>query len=131
MQAAISDLRLRERAVLGRAFDNAMRKLSDDTEGFTYMSARLDSKPEWVYIFGSAKRINRSEVLSRINRLASGAMAFYEKSRCLVIVDRDGVSYEVLLSQPGFSPSLADFEIGRCLFGALRVMTAPLEIFPS
>jgi hypothetical protein len=130
MQAAISDLRLRERAELGRAFDSAIRKLADDAEGFTYMSARLDSKPEWVYIFGSAKQIDRSEVLSRITRLAGGAMAFYEKSKCLVIVDRDGISYEVGLSRPGFSPSSADVEIGRRLFSALRVTSAPLEPVP-
>jgi hypothetical protein len=34
-----------------------------------------------------------------------GAMAFYEKSKCLVIVDRDNSGYEVALSRPGVRPT--------------------------
>ena len=131
MQAELADLRLRERAELGRALDSAARKLSGKPDGFVFMSARLDSKPEWVYIFASSKKVGRAEVLSRIARLMASAMAYYEKSRCLLLLDFDGIGFDVALSRPGFTPSLADFEVGRRLFGHLRVTTAPLEIAPE
>jgi hypothetical protein len=131
MQAALSDLRLRERAVLGRAFAGAMEKTANDPQGFVFMSARLDSKPEWVYVFGSSKKVGRPELVSRIiPQLMSGAMAFYEKRKCLVVIDRDKISYEVALSRADFQPTQADFENGQRLFGRLRVTSAPLQLVP-
>jgi hypothetical protein len=131
VQAELADLRLRERAELGRAFDGAIRRLSDKAEGFTYMAARLDSKPEWVYVFGSSKNVDPSEVQSRITMLVRGAMAYYEKRRCLLVLDRNGRSIVVSLSRHGFTPTLADFEVGQRLFGHLRVTTTPLELAPE
>ncbi len=130
IQAALSDLRLRERAELGRAFRGAIDKLSSEPQGFTFMSARLDSKPEWVYVFASSKKINRPEVLSRITLLMRGAMAHYQKRKCLLVIDRDKESYEVALSRPNFTPTLADFERGQGLFGNLRVTSTPLDRMP-
>lgn len=131
MQAELADLRLRERSELGRAFHNASERLGGETGGFVFMAARLDSKPEWVYIFGSSKQIDRSAVMSRITPLMRGAMAYYDKRRCLLVLDRDGVSFEVALSRPDFNPTLADFEVGQRLFGHLRVTTIPMELAPE
>jgi hypothetical protein len=130
IQGALSDLRLRERSELGRAFRGAIEKLSGEPQGFTYMSARLDSKPEWVYVFASSKNIERPEVLSRMTLLMRGAMAHYHKRRCLLVIDRDGEGYEVGLSHPSFTPMLADFERGQRLFGNLRVTSTPLAPVP-
>lgn len=130
IQAALSDLRLRERSELGRAFRGAIDKLSGESQGFTFMSARLDSKPEWVYVFASSKKIDRSEVLSRMTLLMRGAMAHYQKRKCLLVIDRDGESYEVGLSRPNFTPGLPDFEMGQRLFGNLRVTSTPLAPVP-
>jgi hypothetical protein len=131
LQAELADLRLRERAELGRAFDAAVQKLSDKGEGFVFMSARLDSKPEWVYVFGSSRNVDTSELRSRIFMLVRGAMAYYDKRRCLLLLDRDRRSIIASLSRPGFPPTLADFEAGKGLFGHLRVTTTPLEIAPE
>ncbi len=130
MQAAIADLRLRERAFLGEAFAGAMEKLAHVKEGFVFRSARLDSKPDWVYIFGSSKAVARAELLSRIPLLMSGAMAYYEKRRCLVVIDRDTVSYEVALSRADVQPTAGHFETGQRFFGGLRVTSSPLELSP-
>jgi len=127
VQAELADLRLRERAELGRAFDSAIQKLSDKSDGFVFMSARLDSKPEWVYVFGSSRNVDPSELRSRILMLARGAMAYYGKQRCLLLIDRDKRSVLTVLVPPGFTPTLADFEVGQRLFGHLRVTTTPLE----
>ncbi len=131
IQEELADLRLRERSELGRAFNGAIRGLSGEKQGFVFMSARLDSKPEWVYIFGASKNVNPKEVQLRIMMLARGAMAYYEKRRCLLLLDRDGRSVIASLSRPEFTPSLADFEVGQRLFGRLRVTSTPMELAPQ
>jgi len=131
MQAELADLRLRERAELGRALHGAIERLSGETEGFMFVTARLDSKPEWVYIFGSSKKVDRAEVISRGTLLMRGAMAYYDKRKCLLVLDRDGVSFDVFLSRPDFNPTQAEFELGRRLFGHLRITDTPLELVPE
>ena len=127
-QAELADLRLGERAELGRAFDSAIQKLLDKTDGFVFMCARLDSKPEWVYVFGSSRNVEPSELQSRILMLARGAMAYYDKQKCLLLMDRDKRSVLKVLSTTGFNPTLADFEVGQRLFGHLRVSTTSLQL---
>ena len=130
-QAELADLRLRERSELGRAFDAVTQQLSSESEGFVFMSARLDSKPEWVYLFSASKNVAPTEVQSRIRALVQGAMAYYDKRKSLLLLDRDGRSVVVSMSRPGFTPTLADFEIGQRLFGHLRVTSTPTELVPQ
>jgi hypothetical protein len=131
MQAALADLRLRERAELGHALHGAIERVAEKGHGFTFRAARLDSMPDWVYVLGASKKVDRAELLSRIMLLMGGAMAFYEKSKCLVVVDRDSSSYEVALSRPGIEPTPADFEAGQRLFGGLRITSTPLHFLPD
>jgi hypothetical protein len=131
IQEELADLRLRERSELGRAFDGAIRQLSGEKEGFRYMAARLDSKPEWVYIYGASKNVDPKEVQSRIMMLVRGAMAYYEKRRCLLLLDRDGRSVIASLSRPELTPTFADFEVGQRLFGRLRITSTPIELAPE
>jgi hypothetical protein len=131
MQAALADLRLRERAELGRAFHNAIERLAEKDHGFTFRAARFDSMPDWVYVLGAAKKVDRAELLSRTMVLLGGAMAFYEKSKCLVLVDRDNSGFEVALSRPGVRPSPAHLEAGQRLFGGLRITSTPLHFLPD
>jgi len=131
MQAALAGLRLRERAVLGRAFRGAMERVRDKARGFSFMAARLDSKPEWVYVFGAARGVGRPELQQAIGNLMRGAMTFYEKRRCVAVVDRDGEGFEVGLSLPGFEPTLEDRQLGTRFFGGLRVTSEPLPFIPE
>jgi hypothetical protein len=130
MQAALADLRLRERAELGRAFHGASERVAGEDHGFIFRAARFDSMPDWVYVLGAAKKVDRAELLSRIMVLMSGAMAFYEKSRCLVIVDRESSGYEIALSRPGVRPTPDHLEAGKRLFGGLRITSTPLHFLP-
>jgi hypothetical protein len=127
MQAALADLRLRERAELGRAFHGAIDQVAGKAQGFTFRAARFDSMPEWVYVLGASKNVDRAELLSRMTLLMGGAMAFYDKPKCLVIVDRDDSGYEVALSRPGVRPTQAHVEAGQRLFGGLRITSTPLH----
>ena len=56
-----------------------------------------------------------------VNELIGGALAFYGKTRCLVVIDRDGVSYEVANSRPAYQPSLTDYANGEGRFGRLKI----------
>jgi hypothetical protein len=127
MQAALADLRLRERAELGRAFHGAIDQVAGKAQGFTFRAARFDSMPEWVYVLGASKNVDRAELLSRMTLLMGGAMAFYDKPKCLVIVDRHDSGYEVALSRPGVRPTQAHVEAGQRLFGGLRITSTPLH----
>lgn len=131
MQAALADLRLRERAELGHAFHDTMERVANKGQGFTYRAVRFDSMPEWVYVLGASKSVARAEVLSRMMLLMGGAMAFYDKAKCLVIVDRDNNGYEVALSRPGVRPIQAHAEAGKRLFGGLRITSTPLHFLPE
>lgn len=131
MQAALADLRLRERAELGRALQGAIERVADKGQGLTFKAARFDSMPEWVYVLGASKNLGRAELLSGIVELMGGAMAFYDKPKCLVIVDRDSDAYEVALSRPGVRPTHAHMEAGKRLFGGLRITSMPLHFLPE
>jgi hypothetical protein len=131
LQAELADLRLRERAELGRAFDSVIQRLLNRNDGFVFRSVWLDSKPDWVYVFAASRNIDPSELQSRMVMLGRGAMAYYEKRRFLLVLDRDGRSIVTSLSRPGVTPTLADFEVGQRLFGHLRMTTTPLEIAPE
>jgi hypothetical protein len=131
MQAALADLRLRERSELGRAFHSTIERLANKDRGFTFRAARFDSMPDWVYVVGAAKNIDRADLLSRTMVLMGGAMAFYEKSKCLVLVDRNNSGYEVALSRPGVRPTPEHLEAGKRLFGDLRITSTPLHFLPG
>jgi len=131
MQAALADLRLRERVELGRAFHGAIEHVTDKGQGLTFRAARLDSMPEWVYVLGASRNVDRAELLSRMMVLMAAAMAFYDKPKCLVIVDRDNSGYEVALSRPGVRPTQAHVEAGMRLFGGLRITSTALHFLPE
>jgi hypothetical protein len=129
MQRVLASLRLRERAELGRAFEFTARKLNASDEGMVYRAAYLDSQPDLIYILASSKKVQRSEVVSRLSVLARGAMAHYGKSRAFVVVDRDGEGYEVGLWRE-FQPTLTDHAVGEKLFGTLRIESTALHVSP-
>jgi len=56
-----------------------------------------------------------------------GAMAYYEKTCCLRVIDRDGQSYEVAIGELRGQPLITDYEIGTRLFGHLQIKSVPLE----
>ncbi len=127
MQEVLADLRLRERAELGYQFYSVIENLSTQVQGLTYGVAFLDSKPDWVFVFVSSKGLERRELLERGTMLMRGAMAYYEKTCCLRVIDRDGQSYEVAIGELRGQPLITDYEIGTRLFGHLQIKSVPLE----
>jgi hypothetical protein len=130
LQEIIAGLRLRERAMLGQAFDEASRAVAGKAEGFTYRAAYFDERPEWVFIVGASRNVDRLDLLRRMDVLMSSAMTDYRKARCFIVVDRDSESYEVGLSRPDFQPTLTDYELGEHFFGRLKVTSGPVGLMP-
>jgi hypothetical protein len=122
MQEILSDLTLRERAMLGENFESVSHAQDGREEGYVQSAVRLDSKPEWVFLFASSKGISRDGIFQLIENSMGAAMSFYDKPRCMVIVDRDGEGYEVAVTRPDvvFVPTPADVKRGKELFGHLR-----------
>jgi hypothetical protein len=131
MQEVPSDLPLRDRAELGKQFDAVVKKMHGRSEGYTQATAQLDSRPDWVFVFGSSKGWERVSLLSTIERMMRGALAFYQRQQCMVIKDRDGAGYEVALTQPGLAliPSKEDILNGEKLFSNLRITSKELRGF--
>jgi hypothetical protein len=121
MQAVLANLRLRERAELGRAFHDTIQSMQALEEGFTYRAAYLDTMPDWVFVFASSKKVQRGEVLRRGAMLMDGAMAHYKRRRCLLIVDRDHQSYEVALRDSDSGSPDINRAVGEQLFARLKV----------
>ena len=61
----------------------------------------------------------------------TAAMAYYQKKSCLLVIDRDGQSYEVGLSGSTGQPTITDYMLGEKIFGHLRVTTSSLELIPG
>jgi hypothetical protein len=131
MQGVFANLRLRERAELGREFHGVIDQLTSEPEGFAYNAAYLDSKPEWVFVFGSCKNVERAILLDRMMELMWGAMAFYGRERCLTVVDRDGGAYEVVFGHMKTSPTFEERQVGKRRFGHLRIVDRPASPIPQ
>jgi hypothetical protein len=131
MQGVLANLRLRERAELGRSFHVVIDRLASEPKGFAYSAAHFDSRPEWVFLFGASKKLERAVLLERMELLMSGAMAFYGKRCCLMVADGDGLSYEVSLGRMGSPPTLEEYESGNHLFSHLPMVDTPLNLVPG
>jgi hypothetical protein len=131
MQEVLADLRLLERAALGRQFERVIEGLNGRLEGYVQATAHLDSRPEWIFMFARSKGVPREVVLSRIETTMRAALSFYQKEQCMVVIDRDGESYEVAITRPEqvFKPSVQDITAGQKLFSSLRTTSIPLEGF--
>jgi hypothetical protein len=91
----------------------------------------LDSKPDWVFVFGSSKGWERSQLLSSTEPTMRAALAFYKKPHCMIVIDRDGAGYEVAVTRADavFVPSAADVQNGEKIFGRLRSTSKIAEGF--
>ncbi len=98
-----------------------IQSLRGKDEGFVYGAAYLDAQPDWVFVFGSAKKVDRSDLMKRAMMLTRAAMAQYRKRNCMLVIDRDGVSYEVAVGKATSDFSNEERAAGREFFGHLKI----------
>ncbi len=121
-----------ERAEIGQAFYETMEKRQATVASFMYKAAHVDSRPEWVYVLGSSAGLDPQELENRKYRLLIGAAAFFRKTNCLLIIDRNGASYEVgLISRPTPPSSPTERAVGDEFFGHLKMTDKPLSLIPQ
>lgn len=132
MQAVIANLGLRERSELGRAFLGAIQKRKGSGNGFVYRALHFDAKPEWVFVFGSCAGVEPDVLNKRMQVLMVAAMAFFRKTNCLIIIDREDAGFEVgLMTVPSPPSSPAEVAAGNELFGNLRMTNSEVALVPA
>lgn len=130
MQEELCNLRLADRALIGRHLANLMERADKaQLPAMTYAAAHSDSKPDFVYVVVSARGESRVELIRRARALLLGAMAFYDKPRGMSIVDRDGTNFEVVLYAVS-SHSITAMHLGEVYFGKLRMDDIPATLVP-
>lgn len=119
MQLAIADLQWVERTKLGKAFFDTIREVrarANLRPDFAYRAEKLDSKPDWVFVVGSARSMNRAVLVNTATKISHGAIGYYNKTQCLSILDREGQGYEVVWLKHIGEPSEEQKDYGRTYF---------------
>lgn len=129
LQEELCDLRLAGRALLGRKFAEVIGGAEGaEKPAMTYAS--VDGKPDFVYVVISGRGKSRAALIAGARKMLLGAMAYFDKRRGMAIVDRDSVSFEVLLLEEP-QHSIAAFHLGEQMFGRLRMDHVPATLVPE
>ena len=126
LQEILTDMRLTERASMGRQLHTVAESMRGKTEGFIFAAAHADGK-DWVFVFSSCRGVDKLTRYGRAHRLARGALAHYQKKNCLVVIDHDGEHYDLILTNPEYELDSADIAAGEKLFGHLRMQTVDIS----
>lgn len=126
LQEILVDLRLRERAELGRAFNAVSERASSLGDGLSFQASHTDGRDRG-FLFVAARNRSKTQIFEAIYTLAGAAMAFFKKGSYLVIVDRDGEHYDLALTRPGYVPTAEDQAAGQKYFGSLRMRSVDIS----
>ena len=126
LQEVLTDMRLTERASLGRQFHNVAESMRGRTSGLTMAAAHVDGR-DWVFVFISCRGVEKPTRFGIAKMLAGGALAHYQKKNCLVVIDRDGEHYDLMRSNPDYEPDANDIAAGEKHFGHLRMKTVDIS----
>jgi dsDNA-binding SOS-regulon protein len=130
MQEVLANLRLRERAELGRVFSHTVETLKDEQKGFVFRAAYFDAHPDLVFVLASSKGTARAAVLESGLVLTRAAMAEYGKCRAMLIIDRDGSGFEISIGESKDDLTDEDIRVGKRLFGNLRIFDHAYSFVP-
>ena len=126
LQEILVDLRLRERAELGRAFHSVSERVAEQGDGLSFQASHIDGKDR-VFLFVAARNRTKAQISEAIHTLAGAAMAHFRKSSCLAIVDRDGKHYDLALSRPDYQLTADDESAAQKHFGHLRIRSVDVS----
>lgn len=131
MQEELADLRLAERRELGSQFNRVIRQVEESQRKseLCYASASFDSKPDFVYVLAASRAIDRETLFKRGFTMLKGALSHYRKTRGMIIIDREGESFE-LMYIPSFVANDRDGQAGEILFKSLKVFDRPATLIP-
>jgi hypothetical protein len=121
LQEILTDMRLTERASIGKQFHTVAEAMRGKTSGLTMAAAHCDGR-DWVFLFISSRGIMKSRLFDIATVLTGAALAQYQKKNCFVIVDRDGEHYDLIAVKPGVST-----DCGRHCSRGETFWTSPYE----
>jgi len=128
LQEHLGDLRLAERRVLGTAFLEMSEKV-DSGPGLR-RAWWTDSKPDFLYLLATVRGIDRPRLLREGPAILHAALAHYGKRRGMLIIERDGESFEVCFAElPEAAPALVE-AAGRILGHLKMISTEPESLLP-
>jgi len=129
LQENLADLRLTERRALGTVFLEMIQNVGAGPG--LRRSWWTDSKPDFLYVLAAVRGIPRASLLRDGPVILQAALVHHAKRRGMLIIDRDGESFEVCLTElPDPDPAL--IEAAGQLFGHLKVTTTqPDSLLPS
>ena len=105
LQENLADLRLTERRALATMFLETIEKVGAG-HGLR-RSWWTDSKPDFLYVLASVRGIPRADLLRDGPMILQAALAYHAKQRGMLLIDRDGESFEVCLADlPEARPAL-------------------------
>lgn len=131
MQEIIANLRFMERAALGEAFDKVMERTRSVDKDLAVNIARLDSLPDFVFLLGSSKKVDRLVVVQEMNLQLKAAVSFYGKQSGLFILDRDRKSFDVFYLPPEAELPPEIHQLGKEMFGSLPVVSHKMGTLPG
>jgi hypothetical protein len=133
LQENLCDLRLGDRRALGTALLNVCSNVERLSErGLARQVWLSDTKPDFLYLLVSTRGVARPDLLRSMPMILRAAMAAHRKTRGMAIVDRDGVNFEVALSElPELESDPAVIEVGRKLFGGRKMTTIETSMLPK
>jgi len=126
LQEILTDMRLTERASMGKQFHELTEATAKREQGLTFSAAHCDGK-DLVLLFISSKGTPKSNLFNIATELTGAALAYYRKRHCFVIIDRDGEHYDLMLSNPDYRPTAEDATAGEKHFGHLRMRTVDIN----
>lgn len=133
MQLAIADLELPDRIYLGEEFFILISKMGKSNRpgpDLMYGAFHSDAKPDWVFVFGCSKGMDRKELIDAMGHLGNGALAHFKKRFCLTVADRDNDGFEVAhLTQTGNITSYQK-QMGEAYFANLKMFSKKLSLSP-
>jgi hypothetical protein len=128
LQEHLGDLRLADRRALGTAFLELIEGVGSGPG--LRRAWWTDSKPDFLYLLASVRGLDRPRLLREGPAILQAALAHHGKRQGMLIIERDGESFEVCLAElPEADPALV--EAASQLFGHLKVITTePDSLLP-
>jgi hypothetical protein len=121
LQTVLANTRLAERIIIGQTLHEMRISMQRQDQGMVMCSRRFDSLPDFVFVFGVWKKLDRKELPSVLQTLVRAAKAFYGKTTGFGVFDRDGDGYDAQMYRSTNPSTIEEMAAGKKFFGHLRV----------
>lgn len=123
LQAELCDLSLLERRAIGKIHSDLVSRLrADQTQRGLIHRAYIDHSRDRLYVIAASLGLDRQQAITAAWWILVGGLAFFEKERGIIVVDRIGETLEFPMID-GFRQHAEYRAIRIKLFGATPVRT--------